>query len=223
MYPEDRVLVGVMPHPRDLAIVREQHWYRIPQKRIPGGIHAEYIAFYFTKAFGDDLRWAIHTYARRTGHELVRRVDLLPDQPNHPHAHEHYYKVQLGPLKEKLPPVVSLRWRRITFIYTTWDRFIKAEEINDLYSTDDQFVDRVYHALKRRGIQPDRAVQVQDGDQQYTVDMLIPCQDGAVTIAVGEGGPTSALRLERDEAADLDRIEAAIAARGGPILVDAGL
>jgi hypothetical protein len=223
MYPEDRVLVGVMPHPRDLAIAQEQHWYRIPQTRMPGGIHAEYIAFYFTRAFSDDLRWGIHLYARRTGHELVRRIELLPDQPDHPRANERYYKIQLGPLKEKLPPIVSLRWRRITFIYTTWDRFISAEEINDLYSTDDQFVDRVYHALKRRGIQPDRAVQVKDGEQHYTVDMLIPCQDGAVTIAAGEDGPATALRLERNEASDLDRIESAIAARGGPILIDAGL
>ena len=223
MYPEDRVLVGVMPHPRDLAIAQEQHWYRIPQKRMPDGIHAEYIAFYFTKAFDKDQRWAIHLYARRTGHELVRRADLLPDQPDHPRANERYYKIQLGPLKEKLPPIVSLRWRRITFIYTTWDRFITAEEINDLYSTDNQFVDRVYHALKRRGIQPDRAVRVKEGKQQYTVDMLIPCQDGAVTIAAGEDGPVSALRLDGNEESDLDRIESAIAARGGPILINTDL
>ena len=84
MYPEDRVLVGVMPHPRDLEIAREQHWYRVPEKHAPTGIHAEYVAFYFTKAFGVDLRWAIHFYARRTGHELVRRINLLPDAPGGP-------------------------------------------------------------------------------------------------------------------------------------------
>ena len=223
MYPEDRVLVGVMPHPRDLTIAQEQHWYRIPEKRMPKGIHAEYIAFYFTKSFGKDLRWAIHTYARRTGHELVRRADLIPDDPDHPRANERYYKVQLGPLKQKVPPIVSVRWRRITFIYTTWDRFITAEEVNDLYSTDNQFVDRVYHALKRRGIQPDRAVEISEGREHYTLDMLIPCRDGAVMIAGDEGGPPSALRLEGNETNDLDRIEAAIAARGGPILIDAGL
>ena len=76
MYPEDRVLVGVMPSPRDFELARAEHWYRVPREHAPKGIHAEYVAFYFTKAFGEDLRWAIHFYARRTGHELLRRCDL---------------------------------------------------------------------------------------------------------------------------------------------------
>ena len=44
-------------------------------------IHAEYVAFYFTKKFDETLRWAVHFYARRTGHELVRRRDLIPGDP----------------------------------------------------------------------------------------------------------------------------------------------
>nr|MBN1229248.1 hypothetical protein [Anaerolineae bacterium] len=132
MFPEDRVLVAVMPYPRDLEIARDQHWYRVPVKYAPSGIHAEYIAFYFTKAFGEELRWAIHYYARRTGHELVRRVDLLPDEPNHPRAQDQYYKLQLGTLRGKNPPIVSNRYRRITFIQTSWECFNRATEMHDL-------------------------------------------------------------------------------------------
>ena len=105
MYPEDRVLVGVMPNPDDLFYAREQHWYRVPVKHAPQGIHAEYIAFYFTKKYPPNLRWGIYFYARRTGHEMVRRIDLLPDQSKHPRAKEPYYKLQLGPLKSKEPPI----------------------------------------------------------------------------------------------------------------------
>lgn len=220
MYPEDRVLVGVMPNPGDLEIAREQHWYRVPVKHAPQGIHAEYVAFYFTKKFGPNLRWAIHTYARRTGHELVRRVDLLPDEPDHPHAGDYYYKLQLGPLKQKQPPITSIRWRRITFIQTTWDRFITATEVNDLFSTDDVFVDRVYHALKVRGIQPDRAVTVREGKQSYTVDLLIPCQDGAVMLSAADERPSKALALRGDEARDLAAIDEAIDEHGGPLMID---
>jgi hypothetical protein len=43
-----------------------------------------------------------------------------------------YYKVQLGPVQQLERPIVSLRWRRITFIHTTWDRLHDAREINDL-------------------------------------------------------------------------------------------
>ncbi len=220
MYPEDRVLVGVMPHPRDLEIAREQHWYRVPARHAPQGIHAEYVAFYFTKSFGPDLRWAIHFYARRTGHELARRVDLLPDDPGHPRAHERYYKLQLGPLKQKVPPIVSMRWRRITFIQTTWDRFVKAREVNDLFSSDNVFVDRVYHALKARGIQPERAVEIREGQTCFTVDLLIPCRDGAVMLSTGSERPLRALALAGDESEDLRRIEAAIQQYGGPLMVD---
>lgn len=220
MYPEDRVLVGVMPHPRDLEIAREQHWYRVPVRHAPKGIHAEYVAFYFTKAFGAELRWAIHFYARRTGHELVRRVDLIPDEPDHPRAAERYYKLQLGPLRQKQPPIVSLRWRRITFIHTTWDRFVEAREINDLFSGDDIFVDRLYHTLKERGIQPERQVVIREGRESYTVDLLIPCRDGAVMLSAGQERPAEVLALVGDERQDMETIQGAIQQRGGPLMVD---
>ncbi len=222
-FPEDRVLVGVMPDPQDLEYARDQHWYRVPVKRMPKGIHAEYVAFYFTSKFGEGLRWTIQFYARRTGHELVRRVDLLPDQADHPRADEQYFKVQLGPLRSKTPPIVSVRWRRITFIQTTWDRFVAAREINDLYTTDNQFVDRIYHALKRQGVQPERSVSIHEQGNEYTIDLLIPCQDGAVMLAALPDRPSKALPLTGDEDQDIDMIHQAMRQRGGPLMVDVPL
>jgi hypothetical protein len=63
----------------------------------------------------------------------VARRDLLPSEPDHPRAGQWYYKLQLGPLEHKLPPIVSTRWRRVTFIVTSGDRFMQAVEINDLF------------------------------------------------------------------------------------------
>jgi hypothetical protein len=90
---------------------------------------------YSTKNFGDD-RWAVHYYAAIQGHELVTRRDLIPAEPDHPRAGQWYYKLQLGPLQHKLSPIVSARWRRITFIVTTGDRFMQAAEINDLFEQE---------------------------------------------------------------------------------------
>jgi len=223
VYPEDRVLVGVMPNPRDIEIAREKHWYRIPVKHGPKGIHAEIIAFYFTGKFGADLRWAVHYFARRTGHELVRRIDLFPDQSGHPRAQEQYYMLQLGPIEEKDPPIVSLRWRRITFIQTTWDRFVRAREINDLFATDDTLVDRVYNSLKERGIHPERAVSIHEGNQDFLVDLIIPCKNGSVMLSHNELRPSRAIPLVGDELQDLPAIENAIRKYGGPLMLDAPL
>jgi hypothetical protein len=140
--PDARVLVCLINHPRDLEIARWDHWYRIPTSHAPSDYLADILAFYLTAAFGDE-KWAIHEYAAVRGHELVRRVDLFPDQPNHPRANELYYKMQLGPLQRLSRPIPSLKWRRISFIQTTGDRFLNALEVGELVESKtpgDRFV-----------------------------------------------------------------------------------
>ena len=202
MHPEDRVLVAIMPSPRDLAIARDQGWYRIPQQQSPKGIHAEYLAFYFNRAFGSQ-KWAIHYYAPQLGFELVRRLDLFPDEPRHPRADHLYFKVQLGSLQQLERPIISLRWRRISFIHTTWDRFMDATEINDLFFEGTPYVDRLYYALREAGIFPERGYQIRETGSQYTVDLAIPCQKGTLSVVVGDRpGPPSALHLESKQVTD---------------------
>lgn len=147
MFAEDRVLVAYVPHPADFARIEKEGWYRIPERHAPKGLHAEYYAFYFGRRFGE-RKWAIHAYARRRGHELCRRVELMPEEPDHPRASDLYYKVQLGPIIWLDEPIISLRWRRITFVHTTWDRFQVAREISDLLLEGDAFVDRRFAALR---------------------------------------------------------------------------
>jgi hypothetical protein len=220
MYPEDRVLVAIIKSPADLALARDEGWYRIPQKRAPKGVHAEYLAFYLGRQFGDQ-KWAIHYYARKEGHELVRRRDLFPDEPDHPRADELYFKIQLGPLQQLSRPILSLRWRRITFIHTTWDRFVDASEINDLFVEGAPYVDRLYYALREAGILSERRYRIRDGGAQYIADLAVPCQTGTVGVVIQEeDGPASALRLRPEQVtADLTECIARVAAeiddRGG--------
>jgi len=190
-YPSDRVLVAIMNNRHDFAIARDEGWYRIPQKHAPEStIETRVLAFYFTKAFGEQ-KWAVHWYAPVRGHELVRRRDLLPAEANHPRASAPYYKLQIGPLQKLEHPIPSLRWRRITFIESTWDRFIAAEEINDLYASG---ADGLYVTLKEEDLQPEREFLIQEESAEYIVDMAIPCQKGVVAINVTERpAPPSAL------------------------------
>ena len=48
MQPDSSVLIAVMNSPRDLALAREQHWYRIPQKTAPQFFPPDFVAFYCT-------------------------------------------------------------------------------------------------------------------------------------------------------------------------------
>jgi hypothetical protein len=122
----DRVLVGLMNKPRDFQLARDEGWYRIPVAHAPESTtDAAILAFYFTTAFSNE-KWAIHWYAEVRGHELVQRRDLFPNEASHPRADDRYYKLQIGPLIRRDPPIPSLRWRRVTFIESTWDRFTAA-------------------------------------------------------------------------------------------------
>jgi hypothetical protein len=221
MHPEDRVLVAVITRPRDFEAVRDLGWYRVPEEKAPRGIFSEYIAFYFTAAFGERA-YAVHYYARRLGHELVTRRELLPDEADHPRAEERYYKLQLGPLQEREQPIVSQRWRRITFIHTTWDRFQAAEEINDLFVEGGEFVDRLYHALRDSALSPERAYPVKEANVEYVASLAVPCREGVLGIEIGDAQPhrTEDLILTPDAviadlAACLQTVQTEVDRRGG--------
>lgn len=166
MYPEDRVLVAFMARPADFATVQQYGWYRIPQRHAPKGLHAEYYAFYFGRHFGAQ-KWSVVYYAPRLGYELTTRLALLPEEPAHPRAQELYYQVQLGSLQALAQPIISLHWRRITFIHTTGDRFQDAREINDLFVEGGGYVDRRYATLKDQEHHPQRQYTVQEGRGSY--------------------------------------------------------
>jgi hypothetical protein len=120
-----------MKEPRDLEIARLLGWYRIPLRSAPKVVAVDYLAFYQTGTFGEH-KWRIHYVAPVRGHELTTRGDLIQDEPDHPHARQEYYKIQLGPLICLPRPILAEGWKRITFFYTTGEYLLDAATINDL-------------------------------------------------------------------------------------------
>ena len=136
---------------------------------------------------------------------------MLPDEPDHPRADDVYYKVQLGPLQKLAQPIVSLRWRRLTFVHTTWDRFRDATEINDLFIEGGPYVDRLYATLKERGVRAERDYRVAEESPEYVVALSVPTRDGRVDVPYGD--------LPQSEAAVAslaDALVQEIARQGGP-------
>jgi hypothetical protein len=144
------VLVAIMNHPRDLAIARDEHWYRIPVAKVPErGVNAPILAFYQTRAFGEE-KWSINYYAHAPTWEVVQRIDLLPQEPEHRRANERYYKVHLSELHRLPHSIVSRKWRRITFIVTHWERLEVAHEISELLHGT-IWEEHLWKALRRMG------------------------------------------------------------------------
>jgi hypothetical protein len=154
------ILVAVMNDPRDLEIARLLGWYRIPLRSAPKVVAVDFLAFYQTASFGEE-RWRIQYIAPVKGHELTTRVELIKDEPDHPHAHQEYYKVQIGPLQRLQQPVLAEGWRRITFFYTTGERLRTAQALHDLVVQSDER-QLLWQALRERLSQ----------SQQYQTDEL---------------------------------------------------
>jgi hypothetical protein len=125
------VLVCLLPKPRDLEIARLLGWYRIPLRTAPKLIAVDYLAFYQPATFGESGS-RIEFVAGVRGHELTTRSDLLRDEPDHPHAREEYYKIQIGSLEKLGHPILAESWKRLTFLYTTGEYLLQARTINDL-------------------------------------------------------------------------------------------
>ena len=133
--PDTPVLVAVLNNLADWARVQTEHWYRIPLNRAPRHMAAEIVAWYQTKAFGDEgaqIRW----YAPIIRCRLATRRELLPNEPEHPRADERYWRLDVGDLQALPRPIPASRFRRVTFIPTRWERLLQARDVTELWLGD---------------------------------------------------------------------------------------
>lgn len=137
-----------MNNQRDFEIARLLGWYRIPLRSAPKVISVDYLAFYQTAVFGEN-KWRINYIAPVRGYELTTRKELIKDEPDHPHAQQEYFKIQIGSLQKLPRSILANKWRRITFLYTTGDYFFKAKTINDLILHDEER-QLVWQSLRER-------------------------------------------------------------------------
>lgn len=177
------VLVAIITKPSDFAIVRDQHWYRIPvssvAKRLKKRWPPRWLAFYLTKVFGHE-RHAVNYYARVVDIREVYRWELFQDNPPEKRDRR-YYQLFLQPLEQLPKPILSRRFRRISFIPTTWHKFINAVEINDLYD-ESPLEDRLWAEFKQLQITAERQELIEAKEQNYFLDFAIYCAKGNIDI-----------------------------------------
>lgn len=169
----DLVLVCLMPTPRDMEIARLLGWYRIPLRTAPKVVAVDYLAFYQPGSFAE-RGGRIEFVAPVRGHELATRAELLKDEASHPRAQEEYFKIQIGPLERLDRPIVTEKWRRLTFLYTTGEYLLKAQTINDLVVQSDERA-TLWQSLRERAEQ----------DQGYKVDVPEDIDPSALIALLG--------------------------------------
>ncbi|MBX3049912.1 MAG: hypothetical protein KF753_00485 [Caldilineaceae bacterium] len=176
------VLVAVVNQPEDLRRAASDGWYRVPQRRAPRRIGADYLAFYQTGAFGaQEESHTITWFAPVQRYHLVTRAELLPHEADHPRAQDYYFRIDIGPLKRLDHPVPAAKFRRVTFIHTTLDRLLRAQDITELRRDDDPF-DALWQALRDNRLRPlpNRLV----GD--WPADIALRARHGYLGIRCGD-------------------------------------
>jgi very-short-patch-repair endonuclease len=185
------VLVAVLNNGEDLRRAASEGWYRIPQRTAPRRIGADYLAFYQTGAFKDqDEAQTVTYYAPTRRYRLLTRREILPAEPNHPRADEYYFRIELGPLQRLERPVPAAKFRRVTFIHTTLERLLTAQDVVELFRQDDPF-ESLWSALREHRLRPLKNRLV--GDQP--MDITLRARGGYLGIRCVEESATQEVRL----------------------------
>jgi len=176
----ETVLVGVVRNKADLDRARQEGWYRIPGsvrfRRRPG-----YLALYPVKGCGragGRISWysPVEKVTRR------RRIELVPEEGDHPRAGDWYWKLELGD-RIKLPhPVRNRLRRRVIFAYTTLSRLRRAREVGELFGVP-PLEEIARRALARAGIPAREQFVVRDGRRRsYRIDFAVFCRTGKIAL-----------------------------------------
>ena len=201
------VLVAIINKQLDFAILREKLWYRIPvssvEKWLKERWSPKWLAFYQTKAFGEE-KHAINYFAEVMDIREVRRGQLFPDEPHDDRSNRRYYQVFIKSVQPLPKPIYSRRYRRIVFIPTTWEKFINAVEINDLYD-ESSLEDKLWAEFKRHKIPAERQEFVTARGNNYSLDFAVYCAKGNIDIETdGDFWHANPEKAEADNLRDND-------------------
>lgn len=173
-------LIAILKNPSDLAILRDQGWYRIPVQSAPRGWPPCWLAFYQPKSFGDDA-YRVRYFGLVKAVRIASRREIFPNEIESARSDKQYYLLDLVSLTERSQPIFSIRPRRLVFVPTTWSKFERAEQINDLFD-DSPLEDHLWEKLKQQSISGERQWAVTGNGWLYYLDIALFCTQGQIDI-----------------------------------------
>jgi very-short-patch-repair endonuclease len=207
MSKHGEVLVAIINNKLDFAILRDQLWYRIPvssvQKWIKERWPPKWLAFYQTIAFGAE-KHAVNYFGEVLDIREVRRWQLFRNEPRDEKSNRLYYKISVKSIQPLPKPIYSRRYRRIIFIPTTWEKFVNASEINDLFD-ESSLEDKLWSEFKQHNIQAERQEFVIARKNDYALDFAVYCAKGNIDIETdGDFWHANPEKAEQDNLRDHD-------------------
>lgn len=177
---QENLIVAILNNQKDFSILRDQLWYRIPvesvEKFLKDRWPPKWMAFYQSGIF-KKYAFMINHYGMISDISIVTRMELFPDEKVTSKSDKKYYKISFNKLETLPKPILSRRWRRIIFIRSTYSKFLKAVEINDLFD-ESPLEDKLWAEFKRIKIQAERQELVQIQNRFYFLDFAIYCRKG---------------------------------------------
>ncbi len=175
------VLVGLLKEKISLEILQTQGWYHIPVQTKVKDWPPRILAFYQGFRFGRD-GLCIRYYGEIDKIEIYPRKDLFPDdEKNVDKAENLYFKVSIKELLQRSKPIIGYRPRKWIFIHTNMERFMKAEQTNDLY-IGSYLEEKFWESLKNKRIFAEREWELTLKNKKYYIDFAVFCNNGKLAI-----------------------------------------
>ncbi len=174
------MLVALLKTRADYGILQEQGWYRIPVSSAPKRWPPRWLAFYQPKAFGDE-KFQIRIYGEVADIQTKARRELFPNEFENERSDKLYYQISFKYLETLEQPIISLRGRRLVFVPTTWDKFMLAKQVNELFD-DSPLEDLLWQQLKRLEIDAERQWIVRLAKRRYFLDFAVFCSKAPLAI-----------------------------------------
>lgn len=181
-YPESDMIVCWLKNPSDLSILLNEGWYRIPVKtKLKNIFNVKYLSFYQPWTFKNDEKYIIKHFGTIDNIKVVKRKYLFPKEPMNLKSENEYYKIEMENINALVNPIPSKRGRRLIFINTTLDKFIRAREINDLFHCS-PLEDKLWAELKKNDIDSERQFIFGSNRNNYKLDFVSFCKNGNLNI-----------------------------------------
>lgn len=194
------VLVGVLKSKRDLNILLNENWYRMPVAYAPKKPY-KYLAFYQPAIFGRHGK-RIGYYARVLDRQTAKRNKLIPDEPSHPRANFDYFRIYVGKIKKLPHPVRNTTPRRVSFGFTTLKHLLMSKDILQLYNVvpTERIVAK---GLKQAGVKVFSQYRVSKNNKRYCLDFAVFCKKGKIAIECdNQKAHAGSLQIRKDRIKD---------------------